>query len=415
MKHKKLFITLIVFFSIFVFLGTFLMIWFWGDSYKDFDDFTQIAEIPGLDDGAVPQGLANYTGPVYDAEGLDTGATQDYMFISAYMKEGPSRIYVTGLTTGYVGYVTMKNTDETYYYGHCGGVATNGTRLWLASDGQVFVAERSSEEYNNIANEIIIRATQGMNNVKDEETGEPKNVIAFTASFNANCNASFVYYFDATGSNTDKLYVGEFYRPGDYETDERHHITTASGAEQKAFAYEYNVTTVESNEYGLSTISEEGVDPVPRINSIYSLPAQIQGFARIPDDTTTSTSAGKLVLSESWGLANSKIYYYDWSKLSASTNRKMYSTLTEKNFAYEGVYYPARGDQEPVQYTDSSLNVYFIDDSFLERTYSIPSMAEGMCVMRNRVYVLFESGSYKYKYFVRKQIKNLYYFVPRQG
>ena len=52
------------------------------------------------------------------------------VFVLYFSTDGsPSRIYVTGGDTGYVGYVTMKNTDGTDYTGHCGGIAANKMKV----------------------------------------------------------------------------------------------------------------------------------------------------------------------------------------------------------------------------------------------------------------------------------------------
>lgn len=387
MKHKKLFITFIVFFSIIVVLATFLMIWFWGDSYEDFKDFRQELEIPGLNDGAVPQGIANYSADYTytDEDGNKKTVKQEYIFISAYMKSGPSRIYVTGKESGYIGYVTMSEPDGKTYSGHCGGIAINGDTLWVTSEDTVFVAKRSSNRYTNIAAEIIAKAPD-------------KGSVKFTASFNANCNASFCFYYDAPSSSSDKLYVGEFYRPGDYETSSTHHVTAPDGNINRAFMYEYSVNNGSSNTYGLNTLADTGINvSVPKIDKIYSMPDEIQGFAR--------TSAGA-VLSQSWGLANSNIYYYDWEAIADTSSS--YKSLTGSNFKYEGV------SKNGIPYTATTMNVYFIDDTKLWRSYSIPSMSEGLCTIGDRVYVLFESASYKYKLFVRQQLENIYSFIPRK-
>ena len=411
MKRKGLFVTIVVIFSFLVFLATFVVIWFWGDTYSDMTDFKTGVEIPGLKENAVPQGIANY---------YDGSSKQEYFFISAYMKKGPSRLYVTAANTGYVGYVTMKYLDPENdsadengyvdYYGHGGGVATNcksgeknGT-LWLTLDNtkdpdksEILCAKRSSTDYTNIAEEVIKRAAL--------EDGE--NVIKFDASFKANCRASFLYFYkDANYTTNDRLYVGEFYRKGNYETAETHHVTTKNGIAQRAFVYEYQTSTSSDNKYGLTTISDTSVPTesrVPKIRCIYSIPDKIQGFAR--------TASGDLVLSQSYGLPNSHLYYYKWNEVYTSTiaNKALFNTLGKKiNFEYDGVF-----KNSGVKYTDSSLYVYFIDESKLIRDYSISSMSEGLCASGDRIYVLFESGSYKYRPFVRRRIENVQYFVPR--
>ncbi len=417
MKHKKLVIAAVALFSVIVFLATFVVIWLWGDSYPDFADFKPAAKIPGLDEGAVPQGLANYEGEYTetDENGNEQTLSQDYFFISAYMKSGPSRLYVVGKTTGYVGYVTLKNTDGSDYTEHAGGVATSckkGERygtLWVVSEGTVYCAKKSDTPGKNIADEIIARAAMT----------DGGNEISFTASFKANNRASFCYFYDAPNSTSDKLYVGEFYRPGDknYQTDEAHHITTGNGYAQCALVNEYNSYTGSTNKYGLSLISDDSVETencVPKVQNIYSIPNLVQGFARIADRTDSgSSTSGKLVLSTSYGLANSSLYYYDWADISSSSNRKTYASLTGNNFVYEGVTTKYSTAEKPRYYTDSSVSVYFVDGSKLKREYSIPSMSEGLCAKNSTVFVLFESGCYKYRTFVRQKLTDIYGFVPR--
>ena len=444
MKHKKLFISLTAIGTVLLALVIFLMIWFWGDSYKSnskhdgFENFRREIAIPGLKDGACPQGLASYrttyteeTGELKDPDNPDGGKvtvekTQTYFFMSAYFKDEPSRIYVIGEKTGEVGYVTMKVPDKDNpaeykdYYGHCGGVATNGYTFWMVSDNTVYCAQKdgTSSSSNNITRDIITLA-------------ESKGELTFNTSFNANCSASFCYFYDADGSTdnrstSDKLYVGEFYRPKDYETDELHHVTTNNGYENRAFVYEYNITTTSGNKYGLSLISSDSVaeeNRVPKVQNVYSISDEIQGFAR--------TRANGLVLSRSWGLSNSHIYYYDWAKITESSNRKLYRELTYEvkdengnpkkddngnvvtqtygGFTYEGVM--TKGG---ATYKDrDSVYIYFVDEGSLLNDYSIPSMSEGLCLVNDRVYVLFESGANKYKLFVRQKLTDIYSFIPR--
>lgn len=417
MKHKKLFIALTAILSVIITLAIFLTIWFWGDSYSGdgdfdgFDSFRKEIKIEGLDDGACPQGIANlkatYTlkddegNPVLDENGKEKTAKQQYFFISAYFKNAPSRIYVTGETTGYIGYVTLKNVDGSDYTGHCGGIATNGYTLWVVSDDTVFVARGKTTSSDNIAYDLIKAA---------ENNGE----IQFTQSFAANCNASFCYFYNADGDWTnstyynDRLYVGEFYRGGNYPTAERHHITTQNGDKNTAFVYEYSISTT-SSEYGLQTLDDKTVDKtVPKINAIYSVTDEIQGIAR---------AEGGLILSSSYSLKNSTLYFHKWSDITASSNRTQYKDIkyindkgeekTYGGFEYSGVKFLSGAP-----YRDTNLYVYYVDSSNLENKYSIPAMSEGLCNVGSRVYVLFESGAKKYRPFVRQVLDNVYSFIP---
>lgn len=440
MKHKKLFISLTAVFTVILALTIFLMIWFWGDSYKSgngydgFGDFSAEFEIPGLDEGACPQGIGNYRArytvkdengePVLDSAGKEQTDKQNYFFISAYFKDKPSRLYVVGQTTGLVGYVTLKDVDGEDFYGHVGGVATNGYTLWVASGKNVYVARKGLSSTNNIAYDVIKAA---------EENGE----LQFTSSFDANCNAAFCYYYDYNNnpedasSYYDKLYVGEFYRSGNYETDRLHHFTTPNGEENKAFVYEYSVeTTASGNEYGLTKLSGEVNLQAPKVQKVFSIPNEIQGFARVStyhgkSDEKYDEKNDGLVLSQSYGLKKSKIYYYSWSNI--LDTRKSYKDLeytfekdgkeeTKKldGFSYNGIYNLTTSGNQGAPYKDTgTLYAYFVDSSALNNVYAIPSMSEGLCVVNDKVYVLFESGAYKYKTFVRQILNNVYSFVPR--
>ena len=450
MKHKKLFVSLTAVLTVAVFLAIFLMIWFFGDRYKDFDEkFSQEFEIPGLEDGAVPQGMTTYTvaTKVTGDDGKEETVQKRYFFVSAYMSDGsPSRIYVIGadkadgktddISHNYKteGYVTLKTADGKDFYGHCGGIAINGSYLWVTGESKVNVAKASkdySDAKKNVAQEIVEKAKR----VKLNDTeGEYDFSVKFTTSFNANCRASFCYYFDDprySGLSYDRLYVGEFYRSGNYKTDEKHHVTTPNGYQNKAFMYEYNVSS--ANDYGLTLISGEGITDdtaVPQIQKIFSLPEQVQGMAwsgRSGYGATGSDEknpAGTMVLSQSYGLANSKITCYDGKTLLASANRATYSSIAGESFEYDGVKRVIGGKEQP--YTDKTLYVYYVDrnnEEMVLNDYSIPSMSEGLCavtettsgnVASKRVYVLFESGSKKYRPFVREKLTHVYSFIPRE-
>ena len=77
MKHTKLFISLTAVFSVLIFIAVFLIVWFAGDSYPDLrKNFRKEFSIPGLDEGAVPQGMG-----VYQTD------DQSYFLITAYMTD----------------------------------------------------------------------------------------------------------------------------------------------------------------------------------------------------------------------------------------------------------------------------------------------------------------------------------------
>ena len=435
MKHKKLFITLTAVLTVFVFFGIFILMWFFGDSYKDFKEFEKEIAIEGLSDGAIPQGIAVYHANYTDNDDLDAKGNpktkeQQYFLVSAYMNDGsPSRIYVTGADTGYVGYVTMVDLEGNLHDGHVGGIATNGLKLWVTSGDSVMVAKASSEYSTlNILREIVDKAEKN----SELAEGEEPYSIQFTASFKANCNAAFLFYYDDsryTDVEYDRLYVGEFYRKGNYETDATHRLKTPAGYKNTALMYEYNIDKSPDNPYGLKRIvAANKNDPaiteennVPLIQKIYSLPEKIQGIA-FSGRTGYSTSDGILVLSQSYGLSNSHLLCFNWKLVNETSNRALFKQATGEDFIYDGVFKKIGDRQTP--YIDNNLYVYYVDKGNKEmfvNDYSIPSMSEGMCVVTpsgpnsaavGRIYVLFESAGKKYNKFTREKIKNVYSFIP---
>ncbi len=397
-NHKKLLAVVSVITAVLVTLFVFLATWYWGDNYKDFEDFKSEFEIPGLDEGAAPQGITSYKTKVIDKK---TGAysanqNQNYFFISAYFDGGkPSKIYVTGSKTGYLGYVTMKMKDSSEYYkGHAGGIATNGYTLWVGSDHTVYTAMTDSGSgYTNMCDEII---------KKSLVNGE----ITFSDSFSPNCEASFLFYYDSDPESSsltnDRLYVGEFYRPGKFETEKLHHLKTPSGDINHSLVFEYTPYSGNAtNRKGLYVMSGT---TTPTVNTIYSIPDQIQGFAL--------TTNGTLILSQSYGLPNSHLLTYDFTSdgIKKSTNGTSFKAAAGKDIYYDGLL------TENGNSTAISANLYYVDSSFLIKDYSVPAMTEGLCVTSNgrepEVNVLFESGAKKYRLFVRQSIKTVYSFIP---
>lgn len=321
--RKALIIIISCILAVVIILGAFLLIWFNADSYKDFEDFTKRFEIPALDDGVVPQGLANYG---------------DKFFTSNYMVDGSaSRVYYIdgGSEEKYVTFTY--NGKE--YTGHCGGIATDGNYFWMCSGTYI---------YTTTYDEIVSTASAD------------GGVVELTARLDAGVNAAYLFYADGF------LYVGEFYREQNYQTDESHHLTTPCGDANNAIALVYYVT---DTEYGLTTTPLYG----------FSTTERVQGFAIIN---------GVICLSQSYGLANSHILVYDNADVFDSDNSEII-TLNERN-----------------------ITVYYLDSNSLANDYSIPSMSEGLCVYNNEVYILFESAGKKYRMYVRERLYNVYSFVP---
>ena len=213
---------------------------FYKDAQKEFD-------IPGLEDGYVPQGF----------EYLDD---RSVFLACGYMKDNsPSRIYVIG-EDGSASFCEMLNADGSDHTGHTGGIARFGN--------YVYVTDKTGCNIFTLS---------------DITDGDGKaRIIGQVESCNdpAYCSVK-----------DGLLYMGSFYREVDYETPMEHRFTTPAG----------DLNTAIIAAYRLDPESGRAVSSVPE--RIYSTTGAIQGMAFCED--------GSLALSASWGISKSRIYVYD--------------------------------------------------------------------------------------------------------
>lgn len=249
---KSLKRTLISVSCVIALLGSFVLIWYFGDNYGDFYNIAVAEfEIAGLDEGFIPQGLT------YE-EGSDT-------YLSCgYMNDGSaSRVYVIdGETLSTTKYITLQDSEAQDYTGHAGGITTDGENVWISGDGLVY---RFS--YQNIT------------------TAENADKIAIIDKFESQNGADFLTI------ENGNLWVGEFHKEGKYDRPESHQFKTSDGEINYALSFCYEINP--SNDYGLQSIT-----PI-RALSTGSL---VQGMVITED---------KIILSTSYSLPNSKLTSYE--------------------------------------------------------------------------------------------------------
>ncbi len=321
---KALKITLIVISSILVLVLGFISVYFlWPFNRKFYDIATAEFDIPGLDTEFVPQGMSQLDG------------TNDYL-ISGYMNDGsPSRIYqIDGNTKETKKYITLKYDEGEDYIGHAGGIVSYGSSIWVVGDGNCY--RFTLAEFNR------------------KENAESLFVNGY---FETQNGADFVFV------NKGILWIGEFYKENDYETNAKHHLVTRSGETNRAVAYGFTVD--ESKVLGIYEIFP---------TMALSLPDMIQGMA--------ITSENKFVLSSSYSLPNSNIYYY-------------------KNVFEEEKH----GE---IRYGKKTVDLWYLDNEAKISAIEIPEMAEEIIIKNNYVYILFESACKKYKTFTKDNIKQVY-------
>lgn len=263
MKRK---ISMIISLSLVGVIALALVIYYFGAFYPTFNSFDKQKEfeIPGLEDGFVPQGL-----DYIERDGV--------FLVSGYMSDGsPSRIYVVNKATGVVEkqLTCIKNNED--YVGHSGGIASDGNYVWLVGDKRVETLLYSDITSAQTGTKIEIKSSV--------ETGN-------------GCDFVDVY--------NDKLIVGEFYKKGKYDTLEEHHIKVSDSETTHAVAYAYD-------------IDKTTVSGIGEISFALTLPDQAQGISFVGTD-----DGEKIMISTSWSISSSKLKIYQ-NPLNKETNKTLF-------------------------------------------------------------------------------------------
>lgn len=238
--------------------------------------------------------------------------------LSGYMdNHTASRLYVTDTDNN--SYYVNINKGSKAFTGHFGGVAVSGDCVYIATDDAIHLVSR--DELLNAKN------------------GDTLNV---QRSVPTNNQSSYIFTDD------NYLYVGEFHDGKQYVTD--HPYETPDGS--------YH-----------AIISRYKINDLTKPDRIYSVRNKVQGvlFAQ-----------GKIVLSTSYGLADSVYYIYN------------------------------EADCIKSEYTLDGAPVYYINN--LEKEFNGPAMAEGLDLYNGKVITMSENASNKYifgKFFFANKIITL--------
>lgn len=308
-------------------LMAFLGVWFlWPWNRVFFANAESEFSIPGLDTSFVPQGFTKIDG-------------RNKYIVSGYMSDGSaSRYYVVDSESGDVDKYFTLSVGEDDYDGHACGVASNGTDMWTCSnDGEGGTVYRFS-----------------LDDVETVGNGESVDVVD---SFKSNNGADSVLVHDGI------LWVGEFYRNGNYETPAEHRLETRSGETNMALSLGFELQP--GADYGL-------VDAVP--DKALSTMGLVQGIAISAD--------GHIVLSTSYSLPDSTIYCY-----APVLNEEKHDTIT---------------------LNDVEIDLWYLDGESLVNEVNAPAMTEEIVIEDGRLYILNESACKKYKFLNRKRIRDVY-------
>lgn len=205
-------------------------------------------EVPGLAEGAVPQGIAYWK-------------EKNWLVISSYSETGPSTLAVVDAATQKpVKQVSMNLKDGSPYGGHAGGVAVTDRHVWISSGGDMFGFP-----------------------VKDLESAADGGKVTFTERFSTPTRASLTSYADGI------LWVGEFYTLPDYPTDESHTLKNNVSVQYHAWAAGYVLDKATGLPQTDRQLSMGALAP----NYVFSIPDKIQGMALSADSVYLSQSYGR--------------------------------------------------------------------------------------------------------------------------
>ncbi len=253
------------------------------------------------------------------AQGLDYIESTDTFLTCGYSaKKGqPSMVYNID-RKGNRTLTKLLKADGSNYTGHTGGIAHYGDYAYITgADGcDVFNLADFTDKKPE---------ARAIGCIKSPEGHDPAFVTV----------------------HEDKLYEGTFYRSGNYETPDNERITTPCGDNNTALIYVYQLGDNEN--FGVSQ------KPI----AAYSVRGLVQGM---------TFTGNQIVLSCSWGLSSSHLYFYD------------ISAIPEGQLTLDGENIPLK----------------YLDGSCLTRTVTAPPMSEEIVYLDGRIFIMTESASDKY-------------------
>ncbi len=226
-----------------------------GDKLINIDNYADMLyEVPGLDDDFIPQGICY-------VEELEMFAVSGYMPKDKDGNKRNSRIYLTNPKTN-----ESKMFEIDGFTGHAGGIASNGTDIWISSGG--------SKSTNG---KIYHFTTEMFNN--------DGGTVAYDGYFSVATKGSVLY------CDGEKLWVCEFYNndKDDNLVNENHHY-----GKNHAWGLGYDLPI------NVDYSAKEKLVP----NVVLSIPDKVQGMS-ITDD-------GEMIFSTSYGRRNnSRLYVFE--------------------------------------------------------------------------------------------------------
>ena len=273
-----------------------------------------VCDVAGIKDGSAPQGIA------YSSE-------KNVYIQTGYASDNTTLLYV--VENGNARRVRLLDDDGKTLKCHAGGVTCVKDCTYVANGGYLYLFS---------LNELL--------------SATPETEVQVKRKIAVDSNAAYVF------NDGEHLYVGEFYRAGNYETDEEHHYTTPNGDNNKAIVSRYALD-------GDGLLSEDGVQPYPDMT--ISVTGLVQGFA---------VHNGTYMLSRSYGLRNSDLEYHS----TPVDSGRMVSTKFKKN----------------AQAEERTVPLYYLDATTKFKSLVLPAFSEDLTIADGRVVVTNEASANKY-------------------
>ena len=276
------------------------------------DERKYVCAIPEINSGWAPQGIT-YTGEDYILTGYDSDdSTVMYIVSGSKYKR-----------------VKLAGEDGKTLKGHAGGVTCTKNYVYIANDNVLHVFA-----------------------LDELKAADSKTTVKVKAVIPVDNRAAYCY------SDDNNIYVGEFYRAGNYETEKSHYYKTPDGSTNKAIVSCYHLD-------GDGLMVNADAQPYPEY--CISITGLVQGFA---------TNGETFILSRSYGLKNSELEYHSEPKYAGDMIEVKFKANKE-----------AESKEVPIYYLNSATKI---------KTLILPAFSEDVTIVGDRVVVTNEASANKY-------------------
>ena len=310
-----------------------------------YNNSEKVFKTPGVSDSNfVPQGMT------YD-EASRTYFFTGYMGKPIIGKLGDdiaSRVYFMDENEN-VGYASLYKADGvTPYTDHTGGIEV--------FDKYVYVTGEDSHGLDVFLLEDILDGG--------------KAVIQGTVKTYNTAAQCYTFFGD---NGNEYILVGSFYREGSVYLTPDHEKIAIPGTDK--------VNTSVMVAFKLDSSAKFGVQPEPV--AIVSARDMIQGFCMTPE--------GQFVVSYSWGLATSKLFFYDMDDFVCIENYNYKGTVTYGDLEDENA-------EKTYEDFDFTVPCYVMDSHDPEKTVVAPPMSEEIVCRDGMIIIFCESACNKYMF-----------------